>query len=373
MNKILFAMVSLIVFSLPIFSHTNNPDKPLNGRWDFQLKKIWEIEEAGEDIIGEIQNIRMAKDGRVYIADSKNFKIYIFSKEGKYISFFGQKGEGPGEIKKYQSGDQLFVVDNSAIFCERGRISYFTLDGTYKKILRISNRLIPRTFISEDIFISAPAVILNFGNKTEKIMLFNAQNQSEKEIAQFKAFEKAIAYRQNKGRQVSVRMIFNNITPMMFVKYINDKIYYGMSDRYHIDIITPEGKKMGSFSIDQRKPIKISKAYKKELGEGFGDIPQDMVKEILNALPETASYFQNIILDKSGLVYIFISNPNNERLQAIDIFSPEGRYLYSSEIKAGDNQTIIDTFIKGDVLLLGVEDENGNQKIVKYSIQLPSL
>jgi hypothetical protein len=64
----------------------------LKGNWDFQMKKIWEVEEAGSDVIGEVQNIRTAKDGRVYIADSKHCKIFIFSKEGKFISFFGKKG-----------------------------------------------------------------------------------------------------------------------------------------------------------------------------------------------------------------------------------------------------------------------------------------
>jgi hypothetical protein len=36
-----------------------NPDKPLKGLWDFNPKKAWEIENAGDEVIGKIGQIEV--------------------------------------------------------------------------------------------------------------------------------------------------------------------------------------------------------------------------------------------------------------------------------------------------------------------------
>ena len=101
MRKIIFILL-LVFLAIFLFSQVKNPDRPLRGKWDFQVRNEWEIENAGDDVFGDIQNIRSAQDGRIYVLDSKNFKIYIFNKEGKFISSFGRRGEGPGEIRNLE-------------------------------------------------------------------------------------------------------------------------------------------------------------------------------------------------------------------------------------------------------------------------------
>jgi hypothetical protein len=372
MKRIIMFLI-ITVLSTSLCARIKNPDKPLKGKWDFQMKKIWEVEKAGDDFIGEVQNIRAAKDGRVYIADSKNYKIFIFSKEGKFISFFGPRGEGPGEIKRYQSGDQLFVDNNTIIFVDQDRIHYFTLDGKYEKSAVIPSNLKPRTFISKDTFISAPSAIDPDapGDKTANILLYNVKDQSKKIIVEFKPYEKAGA----SGQQISVRIVVPSITPMVFVNYKDGKIYYGMSDLYEIFVVSLEGKEPHSFSIDGRKQKDVSTAYKNDLAKELSQIPKDLVQKIINGLPEKASFFQDIQIDKNGLIYICVSNPGDHPIQAVDIFSPTGKYLYSSEIRVEEDLLIKEgnIYFKDDFLLVPAEDEEGNLKIIKYSIKLPVL
>jgi len=373
MKKIIF-IVLLIILTIPLLTQTRNPDKPLRGKWNFQMTKIWEIETAGNDVIAEVQNIRSAKDGRIYIVDSKNYKIYIFSKEGKFISSFGKRGEGPGEIKNYHSGDQLFVLNNTLIFADRARIHYFSLDGTFTKSVIIPARLKPRSFVSQDIFISAPATVADPRNKKAKINLYNITNQSETIISEFQPFEKATDSQEGSGgRRITIGIVIGNVTPLMFVKYRNGKIYYGKSDAYKIYVVDLKGKEITSFYMDGRKQKKVSKAYKKELANGLGDIPQDMLENILNGLPKNASFFQEIEIDKNGLIDVFVSDPDSKNLQAIDIFSPAGKYLYSSEIKVNEGNTIQNIYLKDDLLVIAADDEEGNLKVTKYSINLPVL
>ncbi len=372
MRKIIFILL-LIFLAIFLFSQVKNSDSPLRGNWDFQLRNEWEIENAGNDVFGDIQNIRSAQDGRIYVLDSKNFKIYIFNKEGEFISSFGRKGEGPGEIRNYGSGEQLFVVDNTIIFADRGRIHYFSLDGTYKKTFIVPTQLKPRTFVSEDAFISAPAYVVDHRNKSAKIKLYNIKDQTENIITGYRPFEKANDTKESGGRRVTVGIIIPSITPLMFVKYRSGKIFYGMSDSYKINIVDLKGEKIGGFSVENRKQENVSKKFKEELAKGLGDIPQDMVKNILDGLPGKASFFQDIVIDKNGLIYVFVSDPDKNSLQAVDIFSPEGKYLYSSELKVKEGLSIYNIHLKDDLLVIATEDEEGEFKVAKYLIKLPAL
>lgn len=377
MNKTNVFLLLISFSTISLFAQIRNPGKPLKGIWDFQLKKIWEVEEAGKDILGEVQNLAAAKDGRVYAADSKNHKIFIFSKEGKFISSFGPRGEGPGEIRTYGSGDQLFVVNNNVIFVDRDKVHYFTPDGKYEKSIVIPSNLKPRAFISESAFISAPAAIDpdTPGDKTAKILLYHIKKQSKKIISEFQPFDRASATRVEGGTQTTVTVIVPSITPMVFLNYRDSSIYYGMSNLYKINIVSLKGEKSRSFSLDSRKRKDVSQKFKDDLEKELGKTPKDIVQTIIASLPKKASFFRDIEIDKNGLIYVYVSDPGNETFQAIDIFSPKGDYLYSSEIRAGEGLLIKDGNLHfiDDSLLLPVEDEEGNLKVIKYSIKLPVL
>ncbi len=370
MKKIVLVM---LVFTLTasLFTQVKNPDTPLKGKWDFQMKKNWEVEEAGNDVIGSVQNIGSADDGRVYILDSKNYKIYIFSPEGKFISSFGKRGEGPGEIKNFDMGEQLFVVNQHVIVVDRSRISYFSLDGTFEKSIVYSTQLKPREFVSDEVLISAPVNPEALRGKTAKIKWYNVNDNSEKIIAQYEPFKKAAATDRGPGRTVTVVAVFSGVTPIMMVKYRNNRVYYGMCDTYTINRVDLKDKKTSGFSIEGREPQEITPAIKKELARGLGDIPQDMLERILDGLPKKASFYQDLVIDNRGFIYVFLANPTAGPIQGIDIFSPEGKYLYSSQLRVEEGSSIQAIYLRDDLLVIAVEDEEGTVKVAQYSVQLP--
>lgn len=114
-------------------------------------------------------------------------------------------------------------------------------------------------------------------------------------------------------------------------------------------------------------------AVKKELSRDLGDIPQDMLKRIMDGLPPKASFYQDIEIDKHGLIYVFLPNPTGDSLQAIDIFSPEGKYLYSSQLRVEEGLSIQVVYLWDDLLVIAAEDEEGTIKVIKYSVDLPVL
>jgi hypothetical protein len=159
------------------------------------------------------------------------------------------------------------------------------------------------------------------------------------------------------------------------VEYRDGKIYFGMSDQYKIDVVNLAGKPIGGFYLEGRKPNPVSEKYKNDLLKRLssqGGAPESMLKNIVDGLPRDASYFENIVVDKNGLIYVFVANPGEDSKKSIDIFSPRGQYLYSSTISVPDGCSIRRVYLKDDLLIMAVEDDEGAISLNKYTIRIPS-
>ncbi len=84
-SLILIMIVSLFVFNL--HAEVKNENKPLKGQWDFQLQKMWEVGNVGEDVLVEARVLQVDDDGKVYgnvyVLDMKYFTFFVFSPEGE--------------------------------------------------------------------------------------------------------------------------------------------------------------------------------------------------------------------------------------------------------------------------------------------------
>ena len=69
--------------------------------------------------------------GNVYVADSCNHHIQVFTAEGTFLRMFGSRGEGRGELGHplgvaIDTSDMVYVSESS-----NHRVSVFTLDGQF--------------------------------------------------------------------------------------------------------------------------------------------------------------------------------------------------------------------------------------------------
>jgi DNA-binding beta-propeller fold protein YncE len=90
---------------------------------------------SGPDLFDQPTDVVVAPNGDIFVADShrngKNNRIVKFSKDGKFIKEWGNKGSGPGEISEPHSiamdgRGRLFVGDR-----ENNRIQIFDQDGKF--------------------------------------------------------------------------------------------------------------------------------------------------------------------------------------------------------------------------------------------------
>ncbi len=83
-------------------------------------------------------DIAIGPAGDLYVVDSSNFRVQVFTSEGDYVREFGSLGTGPGQFSRPKGiavdmAGRIFVTDasfnNFQIFNEMGRLLLFVGTG----------------------------------------------------------------------------------------------------------------------------------------------------------------------------------------------------------------------------------------------------
>jgi hypothetical protein len=370
MRKALWYFVILLAVVPLLLSEVKNADKPIRGEWDFKPDKEWEIDTAGSDVFGIPANMQVSDEGCLYVYDKENKRNYIFDSNGHFIKTYGVKGQGPGEARDQSSfylvGDKLLIVDV-------GRIHYFRLDGTYLR--SVVNSLYSRRpvfFLNEHEFLAVPLGVFGAPDFKAQIKWINLESGQETIIADFDIFKGGIG---RAGKMVG-SLIVPGLTPLMTVGYGDGRLYYGRSDSYKIQVTNLSGNLLNAFSLDRGKK-RVPEDIKKKYFGRYSSMRKQALDQIIETTPNEATFFCRIETHK-GLIYVFVPDIARRNRMQIDIFSPEGKYLYRGNLTIEDNLTMMEPqiynpYIKDEFLYVSVMDENDNVKIVKYRISLPEL
>jgi hypothetical protein len=353
-----------------VFPDVVNKDKPQHGEWDFKLEKVWEIDSVGDEVLGLPQGMLVSDNGILYLSDQRNRIDYIFGPDGDFIRSFAERGQGPGEVQHH---GRFFFVDDKVIIHGMGRIHYFSREGEYLTTVRKNCE--PRAFIDENRLIDAPLSAVFLPDGKGKITLCDLQSGKDTVISEFSAFEGGVA----QSSRMVIDVIVPVFSPLMTVGYSGNRLYWGMSDRYMINVTDLEGRDITSFSVD-RKKTRVSKRDKRDYFK-TDRMPANMLKQIVDSMPDKVTSFHRIEVHNK-LIFVFVPEIDLEnkilRIRQIDIFSPEGKYIYKAHLNFGKNRVHLSSpfkniAIKSDFLYAVLQDEDDNVLVAKYKISLPTL
>jgi hypothetical protein len=367
LSFVLFLLLPQAIFQADVV----NPDRPLKGEWDFKLNKVWEIGRAGEDVFGFPFSLTAAENGTLYVYDSANRINYIFDKDGNFLRAFARRGQGPGEV---MGQDLIHYIDGKVYIPTLNGIHIFTADGIHvQTVKQESSPLIPRIFLSGDEIITAPKTAVFLPDGKGRIIRKNIRTGNETVIAEFSIQDWGIA---QSGENV-VDMIAIGFSPLMILGYAENRIYWGMNTSYTIHVTDLSGKTTSSFSL-KRKSRNVTDKFKREYFKSPG-LPEEMLDQIAGSFPNRISFFHRIEIH-NGLVYVFVPDVDlkskRAKLKQIDIFSPEGKYLFRAEIKfPGDRHPLFsplnNLIIQGNHLYAVLMDEKDSALVAKYEVTVP--
>jgi hypothetical protein len=172
----------------------------------------------------------------------------------------------------------------------------------------------------------------------------------------------------------TVTIVIPPLTPRIVcgVDAVNQRVAFGINNLYTIRQVGFTGSKHETFSLD-REPVALTKKMKKRVNKEM-----KLSKKMWDRLPKTLTHFSHIQFESGHiLVHVMVFEDQGPTRQ-IDVFSPEGRYLYRAIFSAAPGEEISTSFeypfvLKGSHIYAVIQDDDGDMKVVKYTITAPWL
>ncbi len=348
-----------------------NKDQPARGEWNFDLKEQWSIQQFGDYLFARADTFQVDDNGIVYVLEKKFSKVFAFDSSGKFLFEAGGPGEGP---KEFRLPLNLFLIGKYFIVYDMDvGVKFFTKTGEFKNSFKLEYNIFPREFLSETRFIMLR--ITDFKKKQEKqaLEVYDLNTHKGTAINEISSEKDAKASSEN----ARVRIRVPGTTSQVITAVSGNKIYFGNNGIYLIKKIDLDGTEELSFSLEGRKRKPVPMAYKVQQVKEFNPgtrLPEDIEKQLLKTIPDECTYFERIFIDESGLIYVFLTDVANHTYQGVDIFSPSGKYLYRSELKLPKGLNRVESFVlAGNYMYVLAEEEEGEQKLMKFNIKKPPI
>jgi len=286
---------------------------------DLTLEEIFRIDtekdEMAEIGLTDIWRFDVDSGGNIYLLGYRfrEYSIFKFDKSGNFVTSFGRRGQGPGEVQRptfirVSSQDEIYVLDKG-----NTKLVIYGKDG----------ELISETPVDPSLVEATP---LN----SEKYLV-KRRTIPEDEASEFLALDSLIICGQDfeKESELDIEKIpsISRITrfrPMFSVFYslADSRIFVGNSDKgYEIKTYDFHGNGLRKLR-KQYQPVRVPEDLKEELEKLLAQRGRTV------SFPEFMPPFQYLFTDDLGRLFIMTYEKGEEPREYIyDMYNPEGVFF----------------------------------------------
>jgi len=327
------------------------------------LEEEFRIDTEKEDIVAtgltDINYINVDFKGNIYCLNEKSQENFIlkFDRNGNFVTGFGRKGQGPGELQMPIL--PLITSQNEIVIMDQGRreLLFFTEDGTFIKSISRDASTIGIFPLENGNYLMATVI---FDPESDNIMeypfsVFSSDFKEIKELDRVK-FPNYLRGRKQKA------------TPPGFLWSVTPRnIYFGNEEHgYEIRVYDLEGNLIRKIKKDYKK-VRIPEEYIEEQTEGMSDALRQRIY-----FPEYFPPFQCAFPDEKERLYVITnemgSNPGE---YMCDVFNPAGIFITRASL-AGVTETgfiLLPPVARNDRLYCIEEKESGYKELVVYEMK----
>ncbi len=378
MKCIAFIIMSGLLSLLPA-SEPVSGKAPTLGKGPLALTELWSHAGSPENPLSGITRLRVSATGEIFVMDRKQFRIFVFSQDGKLLRSFGKKGEGPGEIRMlidfHLSPGRTVLVDvNSLHLFDH----YGNFIETHK--LPESENISPLFFVDDDRFVYAPRKPME-KNGQKELRLFHLRDKTSKLIIDRGGDDKPAtptgmyggtvmvigsgSYRDNEGLLAAagpdntLLWTFNGTPELVIADYSGrERIRFAAQGAHRMPI--DEAAKQAAI---KRMRIVVNGA----------SLPKDMVDRLKGTIPDQATYYYFIGSGpaRQAAIAAYISEFGRSDGYAFDFFSSSGEYVYQADWRLPSQSETVSAppVFFGDRLYAVYSDPDGNIELHAYRVE----
>ncbi len=310
-------------------------------------------------------DLTVAPDGSIFVADSRENKIFKFDAQGRLVRSFGQKGQGPGDLNA--PGD-LSVLDGKYLvvghYGTDRKISLFDLDGQFNRLLTTERPAYHPVALREGNIAYISTSYRGEGptaTKTiESVVIRGIDSPRETRVAQHTFNWGGIMLRTGGS------IVFGDGTAGgTFIAATKDgNLLVGNSLETSLDVYSPDGVKLSTIDLGL-EPIPVTKGYRtrykdyqiggmrKEHGSDARIMQQ--IKQLEEAsfdhlFSDHLPLYREVLVDAEGNLLFFTKTEClGDCPILIRVYSPEGKFVCETELREESFALTVDPRIKNMV------------------------
>ena len=343
--------------------HALNPAKPLKGTITLEVERTRTINPYDQSDVG-MRMIRFSRDtaGNVLLYDPNNAEGHRFGTDGRYLGLVTKKGQGPGEFSPMQGYWTLFHDPGIWVFGGM-KVAHLDDSGALLKERTLKNHFYAEVDSGHFFTLAVSWDAQKKPTRTLKLAAFDMEG-AESTIDLLSA--ENIGMIMNPNGQGGIGEGW--ATPNFF--YMADperrRIFLGLNLEYRINVKDYAGKDL----------LVIERPYERvKIGRKDIDVllpmaaKQESLKWVYSAFPDKLVAIKDVLPLLKGHLGVFrITGPKKTEL---DIFDPEGRYLYAVVVPTDWRTDDLQFFASG----FGTIEQDGDYTVYReYRIKnLPEI
>jgi hypothetical protein len=306
-------------------NHIHNPAEPLKGTIDLEVEETLRIDPAQFEIEDFVVFDRFWKDpvGNVYLMIWKSRNVFQFSGQGDYLGSFIRIGQGPGEFPQYSS---LFLdfIREGEIWATGGRkIARFDMGRNLLGEIKLDNWYSPVKYVDENRLIAERRERVEEGKEMHEWTIVSY-------IERILEGEDKILFDYCKAKDIGLvrkgQSAFSDSWATPGILWIYDdytkRIYTVLSTEYKISAHELAGESLFVFD----KAHKNFALNMDEKRKHFKEKYEENWEWWLDIYPDELCAIRDIKCLPKG--YVAVYPITGIEAINIDIYDPEGRFLY---------------------------------------------
>jgi hypothetical protein len=297
--------------------------------------------------------------GNIYFLKSKQRNennIFKFDRNGRFITSFCPKGQGPGEIK-YASWMDIDNQDNIVVTdMSKFKLIIFNQDGglTRETSIEVGTMAVPCTDDGKFLIFGQDIDSMRREYEHLPLKLVNSRLETIKELDRYKKSENDAKTKRYRG------------TGILFCWSVSKgSIYIGNEKR---------GYEIWKYDLEGNLIQKIKKEYEK------APIPEEYKKETIERLPEMLkkrTYFPDFFPpyqaffndDRGRLFVVTYEEGENPSEFMVDIFNHDGVFVGRKSLDIRTWNGLLWAKMIGNLFYCPQENESGYKKLIVYKMR----
>lgn len=305
--------------------HVKNTS-PIKGTISLETGKLLEIDSASikSEKGAFFSNVDRDQEGNIYLLDMYNVIVRKFSKEGKLLKSFLQKGEGPGELmfalNVRISGNNLWASFADQ-FCR------FDREGTFLEKKQFKRRYGEIIHVDENTFIGTYDRFEEGKKIGNAVALINKDEQVLTEL--LAVDDPNIGHSELRVEGRGFRFVSVGITPLLRSAYSgeNGKLYLCASNDYKIYVKNLNAEtQIVIHNLEKKQGKKITPQDKEEILGNYKRFPIQWRDQFRKEMPPTFQIIRRIAALPNGLMAVY--RITGFSTVEIDIYDKNGQFLY---------------------------------------------